>query len=278
MESKSKWKKRGKWLAITAIVGYVSVCAIMYFAQEFLLFHPTVVSADAPWDLTMKNGVGLESSVEELNFPSELGGMVNALHFKLDTAKGAVLFFHGNSGNVGRCAHQRNGVLERGWEFFMADYRGYGKSTGDITQAGMDADVEAAWLELRKRYPADRIVIFGQSMGSGFATRLASRHTPRALILEAPYTSLADVGASQYPWLPVHWLMKYPSEALPAMQSVQCPVFIIHGTDDRVIPYSQGEAMAKAANKGNLFTCPGAGHNGLPETPQYGQMLDQALR
>jgi uncharacterized protein len=277
MASKRRWRKPLIILACSLTVVYVGICAYMYFAQESFLFRPTVVAANVPWDLTLEEGKGLERSVEELNFPSELDGQVNALHFTCDSARGAILYLHGNGGNAGICARNRNKFLAQRWEFFIPDYRGYGKSTGPMSQAGLDADVEAAWNQLNKRYPANQIIIYGQSMGSGYATRLAAKHTPKLLILEAPYTSLVDVAHSQYPWLPVRWLMNYPSEALEFVDDVQCPVVVFHGDQDEVIPYAQGVEMANAAVKGQLITLPGQGHKHVQDNPLTQKKLEALL-
>lgn len=280
MASKNpRWRK---WLRITLIVlvsVYVLICGVMYFAQEALLFHPTVVAANASWDLSLKDGAkGLETSVEELQFPSEDDGSVNALLFKVDSAKGVIMYLHGNGGNAGICSGGRNAFLKNGWDFFVPDYRGYGKSIGPKSQDGLDADMEAAYQTLSKRYPANRIIIYGQSMGSGYAVRLAAKHKPKLLILEAPYTSLVDVARSQYPWLPVGLLLKYPSEAEEYVGSVQSEIIIFHGDQDEVIPYAQGVAMQKAATKCTLVTLPGQGHNKMQANPLFLTKIDLLLR
>ncbi len=278
MASKSNWLKWPKRLGIVAVTLYLVICVLMYFFQDKLVFRPTVVLANADWNLDLENETGLEKSVEEVTFPSAEGGSVNALHFQLDSnAHGVVLYLHGNGGNLQSYLKRRNAFLERGWEFFIFDYRGYGKSTGPLSEKGVDADAEAAWNYLHERYGAHEIVIYGQSLGSGFAVRLAAKHTPRQLYLETPYTSLADVGAHDYPWLPVRWLINYPSESLAHVGKVKCPVIVMHGTEDKTIPYEQGQKMAAAAVKSQLFTCPGAGHNGCSKTPIYQEMLDHTL-
>jgi uncharacterized protein len=278
MASKRNWRKIGIRSAIILAALYLLICGGMYFLQEKFLFHPTVVDANTPWDLNIENSKGLEDEFAEMNFPSELGGKVNALHFKLDSTKGCVLYIHGNGGNAGICSRNRNLFLQAKWEVFVPDYRGYGKSTGEKSQAGLDADIEAAWNEIHKQFPADEIIIYGQSLGSGFATRLAAKHTPKMLILEAPYTSLADVGQSQYPWLPVRWLIQYPSPSLDYIGKVNCPVFVFHGDQDEVIPYAQGQKMAAAAQKGSLITLPGNGHKNVQGRPEFQAKLAQILR
>jgi uncharacterized protein len=278
MASKSNWWKWPKRIGITTVILYLTICTLMYVFQDHLVFRPTVLAADAVWDFTLQEGKGLEKSVEETNIPSAEGGMVNALHFKLDSsAPRVILFVHGNGGNNQNYLKRRNAFLARGWDFFVFDYRGYGKSTGPLSEKGVDADVEAAWNYLHERYGAHQIVIYGQSLGSGFAVRLAAKHTPRQLYLETPYTSLADVGAHDYPWLPVRWLINYPSESLAHVGKVKCPVIVLHGTADKTIPYKQGQKMAETAVKSQLFTCPDAGHNDCPKTPVYTEMLDKTL-
>jgi uncharacterized protein len=277
-KGKSRWGKYLKRLAITLAVLYVVICAGMYFFQEKLLFHPVVQAADAAWDLDLEDGVGLEKAVEELNFDAALDGKVNALYFKRDSAKGVILYLHGNGGNAGLCSRGRNQFLQLGWEVCVPDYRGYGKSTGPLSQDGIDADVEAAWKEVAKRYPASQIIIYGQSLGSGFATRLAAKHTPRVLILEAPYTSLKDVAASQYPWLPTGPLLRYPSPSREYIGKVNCPVYVFHGTADQVIPYTQGEEMANTAQKGELITLVGNGHLNVQTHETFRAALPRLLR
>lgn len=278
MASKQGWKKWGLRLGIGLVAFYLLICAGMYFLQDSLVFKPTVVAQDAVWDMSLPDQQPLEKSVAEVSFPSGEGGMVNALHFKGDSSsRGVVLYLHGNGGNLQNYLKRRTAFLARKYDFFIFDYRGYGKSTGPLSEKGIDADAEAAYQYLLQHYPKQRIVIFGQSLGSGFAVRLAANHTPRQLYLETPYTSLADVGAGDFPWLPVHWLLKYPSESLEHIAKVKCPINLIHGTADEVIPYAHSERLVAAAVKATLYTCPGAGHNGCSKTPEYERMLDHTL-
>jgi uncharacterized protein len=278
MASKSSFKKYGLRLLYLVVGLYLLICIGMYAFQDKLVFRPTVLAANAAWDFKLKDEAGLEQSVEEVYFPSALGGNINALHFKSGSGRNSVVMYvHGNGGNMQNYLHRRNPFLQRGYDFFIFDFRGFGKSTGPLSEVGVDADCEAAWDYLQARYPSHNIVLFGQSLGSGFAVRLAAQHPPRQLYLETPYTSLADVGAHDYPWLPVRWLINYPSESQAYVGQVQCPVLVIHGTADKVIPYQQGEAMSKSAVKSQLFTCPGAGHNDCSKTAIYQEMLDKTL-
>ncbi len=278
MASKSRWLK---WLKRTfAILAFMwlLICAIMYFFQEKLLFRPKVIAQSAAWNYDLGDEKPLEMDVKEVFLASEFEGNVNALHFKARNSKGVVLYMHGNGGNIQTYLKRRNYFLGNGWDVMLMDYRGFGKSTGPLSEAGLDADVEACWQHLSHTFPEKDIIVYGHSLGSGFATRLAAKHHPKMLILETPYTSLADVGQWQYPWLPVRYLIKYPSESKAHVAKLDCPVYVFHGTDDHTIPYSQGKTMAETAKDGHLITCEGGGHNDCAKYPQYGATLNQILR
>lgn len=278
MASNSTWKKWLKRLTFLIIGLYVLICAVMFFFQEKLLFRPTVLDADAKWNFELEAERGLETKVDELNLEADFEGKINVLHFHAPDKKGVVLYIHGNGGNIQGYISRRNFFLRNGWDLFIMDYRGFGKSTGELSEKALDADVEACWNHLAKSFSSDRIIVYGHSLGTGFATRLASRHKPKMLILETPYTSLADVGQWQYPWLPIRYLIQYPSEAEKFIAEVDAPVIVFHGTADQTIPYSQGERMAKKAKNGRLITIEGAGHNGCKLSPLYGNTLDEVLK
>jgi pimeloyl-ACP methyl ester carboxylesterase len=276
--SKSNVRKYLIRIGIIIVTLYVAICTGMYF-QDRIVFRPTVVDQSTQWDLKLADGKpAQELSAEEITLEAELDGSLNAMHFKCHgESKGVVLFLHGNGGNLQGYLKRRSDFLRRHYDFFIVDYRGYGKSTGPISEAGVDADAEAAYDYLAKQYPPEKIVVYGQSLGSGFAVRLAKRHQPHRLFLEVPYTSLADVGAYQYPWLPVRLLTKYPGPSLALIDDLRCPVRVIHGTADEVIPYEMGQALAAKAKDGRLYTCPDVGHNGCSQTTQYVKMLDENL-
>ena len=278
MASKFNWKKWLKRLVFGTVSLWLLICVLMYFFQEKLLFRPTVVAQDAVWDMALADGKPLEKGVGEVFLASKFDGNVNALLFKAESSKGVVLYMHGNGGNIQTYLKRRNYFLRNGWDLMMMDYRGFGKSTGALSEAALDADVEACWEYLTHTYSPENIIIYGHSLGSGFATRLAARHRAKMLILETPYTSLADVGQWQYPWLPVRYLIQYPSESKAHIADLVCPVYVFHGTADKTIPFSQGKAMAETAKDGHLIVCEGGGHNDCAKFPQYGQTLDAILK
>ena len=182
-----------------------------------------------------------------------------------DAQSPVVLFFNGNGGNA--CGsetlalqmqkHLKCGVL-------LMDYPGYGKSEGTPSEASCYANATGAmnWLIETKNIPANRIVLLGLSLGGGVAVETATKYPVRGVALVSTYTSLPAAAKSRFPFLPTHWLMRNRFDSLSKIGTVSAPVFIAHGTDDRTIPYSQGETLFAAANEPKQFLrMPGKGHN-----------------
>jgi len=145
----------------------------------------------------------------------------------------------------------------------IVDYRGYGQSEGRISEQGTYLDAEAAWRYLveQRGVSPEEIIIFGRSLGGGVATWLAGVHPPRALILESTFTSVPDIGAGQFPFVPVRWLARIHYNSLERLRQIHVPVLIIHSPDDTTIPYSHGERLFEAANEPKEFLEIQGGHN-----------------
>ena len=149
-------------------------------------------------------------------------------------------------------------------------YRGYSGSSGHPTEAGLREDAETAYAWLAARYPAQRIVIHGHSLGPGVAVRLAAGHPVRALVLEAPFTSAVDVGAPEYPWLPVRLMMWDRFASRDWIGKVRSPMLIVHGDRDAVIPFRQGVELDRLANAPKTFVrIAGGHHDDLPQMGVY---------
>ena len=176
-----------------------------------------------------------------------------------------VVYFHGNGGNIAGRGGAARSLIDAGYGVLLAGYRGYGGSDGRPTEEGLYADGRAAIAWLRDRgVPTRRIVLCGESLGTGVAVKMAVEHEVGAVILEAPFTSAVDVGARAYPLLPVRWLMKDRYESLSRIAAVDAPLLIVHGEDDRTIPVAQGRRLLAAARepKQGVFIA-GADHNDL---------------
>ena len=164
-----------------------------------------------------------------------------------------VLYFHGNGGALRYRAGRFQALTADGMGLVALSYRGYGGSTGSPTEAGLIADAEAAYAFAIARYPARRIVAWGESLGSGVAIALAAMKPVDRLVLEAPFTSAADVGARAYPFLPVRLLMKDQFRSDERIAKVTAPLLILHGDGDRVVPIALGERLHALANEPKRF-------------------------
>lgn len=180
----------------------------------------------------------------------------------------AVLWLHGNAGNIGtRVPWIRDLHRATGFAILIVDYRGYGRSEGTPSEAGLYRDAEAAlaYLRAEPRVDPDRIVYFGRSLGSAVAVELAAREPPMALVIESPFPSLRWLADAVYPWLPLtRWLHdRYETER--RARAVTAPALVIHGERDEIVPLEGAQRVADAlASDVQLFVVPGAGHNDIP--------------
>jgi len=174
-----------------------------------------------------------------------------------------ILYFHGNGGGLAERAERIRTYHSRGIGMLMMSYRGYSGSTGTPSEWANVADAKLAydWLITAGVAPAD-IVLYGESLGSGIATQLAAEKTVGGLILDAPYTSIVDLGAARYPFLPVRLLMLDRYETMRHIARVRAPILLLHGERDRVVPVEMGRAVFKAAPEPKqIATFPQAGHS-----------------
>ena len=168
--------------------------------------------------------------------------------------------------------------IGKGYDFFVIDYRGFGKSTGKRTENILYNDAQHVYKWLANRYSEDQIIIYGRSLGSGIATRIASWNRPRMLILDSPYYSFLKQVRRYGWWLPIKLLLRYQIRSDQFIRKVSCPVFFIHGTKDRLIPYSDSEKLRKQAKTSTyLFPIFEGGHNNLPALPLYHEILYDIL-
>jgi uncharacterized protein len=172
-----------------------------------------------------------------------------------------ILHLHGNGGQAGDRAAAMAPFVAAGFSVVLAGYRGYGGNPGTPSEQGLATDAAAHLAWARARHPAAPLVIWGESLGTGLATRLAEgRADVAGLVLESPFTSVADIAAAQYPWLPTRALLRHPFESLSRLPAIAAPVLVVHAEGDRVVPPEQGRRMAAAARDGRLLMLPGWAH------------------
>ena len=191
------------------------------------------------------------------------------------TREPVVLYLHGNAGHIGHRAERVRQVAARGWGGLFIGYRGYGGNPGEISEAGLRLDAEAGLAALHQRgIAAGRIVVWGESLGSGLATGLAARHAVGAVVLETPFTSIAAIAKQRYPFAPVDLLLKDRFDSMASIAAIRAPVLVAVAGRDRVVPPSMGHALHEAATApAELWEAPEAGHTDLL---QFGLMAAMA--
>ncbi len=260
-----------KWGVIATlalgVLAYAGVLAWMYTQQEALLFRPTQLPPDHRFDLP---------GVSEVKVPVE-GGHLSAMHFQQANPKGVVFFLHGNAGDLSIWLTSTAFYSRVGFDLFMIDYRGYGKSPGRIeSEAQLHADVRAAWDWVAPQYASHKRVIYGRSLGSALAAQLAARVPSDLLVLVTPYSSVLQVTAETYPWVPSA-LLRYPLRTDLGVAQVKAPVLILHGDQDEVFSMSHAEHLQGLNPGAELVKVPGARHGDIHTFSVYTQAFAAGL-
>ena len=231
-----------KNLLFWGVLIYAGIVVLMYLFQRKLQYIP-----DQRRLAPEQAGV---ADAEELTLVTADGERVVAWYAPARTGKPTIVYFHGNGGALWYRADRMKLAMEAGYGMLLAGYRGYGGSTGTPTEAGLLMDGRAAIDRLRKvDVPFDRMVFYGESLGTGVAVQLAAQTPPGAVVLESPFTSAADVGAAVYWWLPVRLLMKDQFRSADAIANMRSPLLIVHGVRDRVVPITSGRQLFKGAQE-----------------------------
>lgn len=224
-----------KSLLLMAAAGYLALVALLYVAQRSMMYFPATARTPPP-------AAGLPQA-EEVLLDTADGERVIAWHVPPHGDKPIILYFHGNGGALSYRADRFRALIADGSGLLALSYRGYGGSTGRPTETGLLQDAAAAYRFVVARYPVPRIALWGESLGSGVAVALAAEQPVGRMILEAPFTSAADIGAAAYPIVPVRLLMKDQFRSDQRIGKVTVPVLILHGEQDRVVPIAFGERL-----------------------------------
>lgn len=250
-----------RFLATVLPIGvllYAALVAFMWLRQESMLFLPNIPSRE---HYATPDDIGLR--YEALRIATADGEELDAWFLPARQERAVLLFFHGNAGNISHRLDSLRIFHGLGLSVLIVDYRGYGQSTGRPSELGTYEDARAAWRHLveDRGVPAERIVVFGRSLGGAVATWLAAEHRPAGLIVESTFRSVPELAAEIYWFLPVRRLarLEYPAEAL--IRKVEAPVLVVHSREDEIIPFHHGEALhAAAAPPKRLLELRG-GHN-----------------
>ncbi|MDP1762595.1 MAG: alpha/beta fold hydrolase [Sediminibacterium sp.] len=258
-------------IVVYIIIGYLLLVAIVYFVQERFIFKPEKL----PQNFEYK----YEAPFEELFFKVAPGISINGLHFYCTDPKGLILYFHGNSRSIKGWAKYAKDFYRYGYDVVLVDYRGFGKSTGKRSEKEMLADMQFVYKKLNEKYAEHHILVYGRSLGSGFATKIAADNIPRYLILDAPYFSFIKLMERFTPFLPHRWFLRYHLRTDRWISKVNCHTYIIHGTRDRLIPIKHSENLQKInPHKITLIRIHGGGHNNLPSFNEYHNFVRDILK
>jgi hypothetical protein len=259
-------------LAVGGLV-YLGLLAALYFVQARMLFLPTSELVADP------GAIGL--AFEDVEIDTRDGERLHAWWVPHAQARGTLLFAHGNAGNVSYRLDSLRLFHRLRLNVLIFDYRGYGRSTGRPTEAGLYRDGEAArrWLTENAGVDADDLVLFGRSMGAAVAARLATGHRAACLIAESAFTSVPDRAAEIYWWLPVRWLLHIRMDTRRSVGEADLPVLVVHSRDDEIVPFSHARRLLEAAGRrGQLLEISGDHNTGfLASAERYVDGLDDFL-
>lgn len=246
---------------------------MIYFFQDKVLFRPTELPADHAYDITVP--------FKEINLAVTNDKNLAIVQFTVPDSlcKGVVLYFHGNRRNIERYAPFARYFTKNNYEVWMMDYPGYGKSTGKRTEAILYEDASTLYQMAKSRFSQDSIILYGKSLGTAIASKLATMHNAKRLILETPYYDCSSILNQYLPIYPTSWLLHYKFPNYEYIPKVIAPVTILHGTDDGVIRYSNARKLLPLLKaKDEFISIEKGSHNDLYEFDKTVQKLDSLLR
>ena len=264
-------KKTFRWVKVIVLV-YSILGIALYYLQETFLFHPVVLDRHYAYQFDVP--------FAEVEIPVNKTDTISMVKFfpRDSIAKGVVIYFHGNKGNINRYAKLTDIFTQHGYEVWMGDYPGFGKSTGERKEQVLYDQAEIIYSMANSKFTPKQILIYGKSLGTGIAAYLASVKDCKQLILETPYYSVPDVFGCYAPIFPVSRMITYKLPTHKFLLDVQVPVTIFHGTSDRVIPYRCAVKLKEVLKPGDQFiTIEKATHRSVPWSKLYKQKLDSLL-
>lgn len=258
-------------ILILVVIIYIVISVLLYYLQEFFLFKPEKLPTD--FQFFYENQV-----VEEYNLETRDGATINGLHFRVKKPLGVVLYLKGNSKSIKGWGKFAVDFTRNQYDVIMVDYRGFGKSTGKRSQKAIKHDLQFIYNTIRERVDEKYIILYGRSLGSGFATKLASMNNPKLLILDAPYYSLTKVTGRYMPFMPLSVILRYPMPTYKWLKYVNCPIRIIHGTNDKLIPFKSSVKLSRIKPKQTrLYPVIDGGHKNLNNFEEYHKILEEIL-
>jgi uncharacterized protein len=256
-------------LMVLGLTVYVAGIAWLYFKQEGLLFKPVPLAASQPLQGLTTQGEGVSEFTVDVP-----GAKLSGLQLKLPNPKGVVFFLHGNSGNLDSWFINTEIYRRNNMDLVMVDYRGFGKSTGQIdSEAQLRGDVRAAWNQIAPQYLGKKRVIYGRSLGSGLAAGLSAdleteKTPPDMTVLVSAYSSMSTLTAQIYPYVP-QAVLRYPLRTDKVITQIKSPLLLVHGDKDTFIPPSHSQSLKALSPQAQLLIVNGAAHNDIHKFDAY---------
>jgi hypothetical protein len=265
------WRRVLIWLVSIVAGLFLVLLGYLYFAQERIIFLPRSAINQTPAD------IGLNAENVTLTIDDEV--TLHGWYFPVDSTRPTVLFCHGNAGNISnRLETAQFLVSTMHVNLMLFDYRGYGQSTGEPSEEGIytDARTFRNWLTTEQKIPLNKIVLFGRSLGGAVAVQMATEYDCRGLIVESSFTSIPEMAAAIYPWLPARYLARIKMASIDKIGRVKFPILITHSPNDDLIPYWMGEKLYEASSAPKRFGKLNGRHNELDHyhSPEYRAQLE----
>lgn len=260
---------------VTLAIFYLAFVLLIFVGQSRLIYFPQTEQKYA----VTPDQMGL--NYEALEIITTDNQTLHGWFVPAVDAKGTILFFHGNGGNISHRLGYLSMFNQLGYNTLIFDYRGYGRSSGSPSESGTYLDAMAAWnylIETKKLAPTS-IGLFGESLGGAIATWLAVREKPGILVLASTFTSIPDLAGEIYPFLPIRLIARFNYNTMEGIQSVTCPVLVAHSPQDEIVPFEHGQNLFQALPTKKQFMTLQGGHNqGLIfSQPAWVNTLEQFL-
>jgi uncharacterized protein len=265
-------KKIFRWVKIIALL-YGIIGIALYYLQEKFLFHPVALSRDYVYQFNVP--------FKETELAFNKTDTISMVQFfpKDSLRRGVVLYFHGNRQNINRYAPFAANFTRHGYEVWMGDYPGFGKSVGERSEKNLNYQALQLYKMALGKYHEDSIIVYGKSLGTGIAAYVAANSNCKRLLLETPYYSIPALFSCYAPIYPTHSMSTYKIPSNEYLADAVMPITIFHGTSDWVIPYrcaAKLQAVLKTTDE--FVTISGGTHHNLADFDLYHRKLDSVLK